>query len=123
MEKRFQAGERRFSRLEQRLNQISQEAKETKAHLQKQDVSIAEVATAVRDIQKNTQSMVDTWQDGTHAVKFFCRLAQAWRFVLRQVFLPLGLPGIAIYGVWYYTEFHRYPTWMADTFKFLMAVL
>jgi hypothetical protein len=119
-EARLKAGERRFSKLEQRLEKLDSDVRE---HLRKQDGQIADIASVAASIQQNTQSIIDTWNDGARAVRFFCRLAQAWRFMLRQVIVPVGLPGIGLYAIWYYAHFHTFPTWISDVYKLLIAML
>ncbi|QTD88726.1 hypothetical protein [Burkholderia anthina] len=127
VEERLRAGDRRFSKLEQRLDKSDRDVRE---HLQKQDGQIADIAavvsetaTAVALIQQNTQSIIETWNEGARAVRFFCRLAQGWRFLLRQVLIPVGLPGIGVYAVWHYAHFHTFPNWISDVYKLLVAML
>ncbi|HDR9763929.1 TPA: hypothetical protein QDC44_008215, partial [Burkholderia cepacia ATCC 25416] len=80
VEERLRAGDRRFSKLEQRID-ASDAA--VKAHLQRQDEKIDAIVASVSLIQTNTQSMVDTWEGGARAVRALCRLADAWRFLVR----------------------------------------
>ncbi|UTV56442.1 hypothetical protein [Burkholderia arboris] len=60
VEERLRAGDRRFSKLEQRID-ASDAA--VKAHLQRQDEKIDAIVASVSLIQTNTQSMVDTWEE------------------------------------------------------------
>lgn len=119
-EERFKAGERRFSRLEQRLNQMDQEVKQ---HLRQQDDKTEAIAIAVARIDTNTSSIIETWNEGAKAVRFFCRLAQAWRFLVRQVAIPVVLPGIGLYSLWHYAHYHAFPAWVSDVYKLLLAIL
>ncbi|EPS1221712.1 hypothetical protein ACVBR5_000943 [Burkholderia cenocepacia] len=126
-EERFKAGERRFSRLEQRLDKSDRDVRE---HLQKQDGQIADIAMVVSEtaaavalIRENTQSIIETWNEGARAVRFFCRLAQGWRFLLRQVLIPVGLPAIGVYALWHYAHYHTFPNWISDVYKLLVAML
>lgn len=91
--------------------------------LSNQDVVIESTAAAVKQIAEDTKAMRDAWNDGVAVKRFFCRLAEAWKFMLKQVLFPFGVPLLALYGIWYYSQFHRFPTWLGDCFKFLMAVL
>jgi hypothetical protein len=113
---RLRRGEERFSELTDALSRIT-------THLQSQDQTMADVVGKLDKVVKGTDSIVVMWNGGVQAVQLFCRLADAWRFLMKQVFLPFGLPVMGLYGLWYYTEFHRFPPWLADAFKFLMAVL
>ncbi|MFM0022206.1 hypothetical protein [Paraburkholderia azotifigens] len=91
--------------------------------LSAQDVAIAENTELTKAVAEDTAFIRAAWAEGIVAVRFFCRIAAAWRFLLKQVFLPIGFPVIGLYGLWYYTQFHRFPVWLADFFKFLMAVI
>jgi hypothetical protein len=119
-EERLKAGERRFSRLEQRLDRSDQEVKQ---HLRQQDDRIEAIAIAVARIDTNTSSIIETWNEGAKAVRFFCRVADAWRFLLRQVAIPVALPGMFLYAVWHYAHYHAFPAWVSDVYKLLVAML
>lgn len=120
MEERLKAGERRFSRLEARIDRSDLE---TRQHLREQDAKIDALVRVVGRVDENTSSMVATWNDGARAVRFFCRLAQGWRFLLRQVAIPVVLPGVGAYAVWHYAHFHAFPNWVSDVYKLLIAML
>jgi hypothetical protein len=119
-EERLKAGEKRFSRLEQRIDRSDQA---TKQHLQQQDDKIEAIKVIVDRIDQNTSSIIETWNDGARAVHFFCRLAQGWRFVLRQVMFPVVIPCFALYAVAYYVAHGHFPPWLADTVKLLLAII
>lgn len=84
---------------------------------------LTENTNTTRRIADDTAFIRATWADGVAIVRFGCRVAAAWRFMFKEVFLPIGLPLLALYGLWYYVEFHRFPAWLSDSFKFLMAVV
>lgn len=119
-EERLKAGERRFSRLEQRLDRSDRDVRE---HLQKQDAEIADIKGLMAEMRADTRSIIETWNDGARAIRFACRLAQGWRFLLRQVAVPVVLPGIGLYAVWHYAHYHAFPTWISDVYKLLLAIL
>lgn len=119
-EERLKAGERRFSRLEQRLDRSDDEVKQ---HLRQQDDKIEAIAIAVARIDANTSSIIETWNEGAKAVRFFCRVADAWRFLLRQVAIPVVLPGVGLYALWHYAHYHAFPVWLSDVYKLLLAIL
>ncbi|WP_147297859.1 hypothetical protein [Trinickia dinghuensis] len=119
MEERLKAGDKRFSRLEARIDKSD---REVRGHLQKQDDKIDVIVTALTRIDANTSSIVDTWNEGAKAVRFFCRLADAWRFLVRQVAIPVALPGVALYALWHYAHYHAFPTWISDVYKLLVAM-
>ncbi|MFD1557106.1 hypothetical protein ACFSHT_16005 [Paraburkholderia silviterrae] len=91
--------------------------------LDKQDEAIANNTKVTEKVAEDTAFIRSAWTEGITAVRFFCRFAAAWRFLMKQVLVPMGLPALGLYGFWYYVEFHRFPAWLSDCFKFLMAVL
>lgn len=72
VDERFRAGERRFSRLERRIDASDEAVRE---HLQRQDEKIDSIVASVSKIQTNAQSMIDTWEGGARVVRALCRLA------------------------------------------------
>ena len=118
VEERLRAGDRRFSILEQRLNEI---AAATKEHLQSQDEKIDDIVASVSLIQTNTQSMVDTWEGGARAVRALCRLADAWRFLVRHVAGPtiaFGTVGVIVFR---YMRHEPIPDWANAVVKLLLG--
>jgi hypothetical protein len=120
MEERLKAGDRRFSRLEALIDKRDREVRE---HLQQQDTQIADLASLMAEVRGDTRAIIETWNEGAKAVRFFCRLAQAWRFLVRQVAIPVVLPGIGLYALWHYAHYHVFPVWLSDVYKLLLAIL
>jgi hypothetical protein len=94
------------------------------------DAAISENTKVTRKVEATADQVAEDTalirsilSDVAAGARFMCRLAAAWRFFQKQVFMPIVLPLLGLYGVWYYTQFHRFPTWLADCFKFLMASL
>ncbi|MCI3970571.1 MULTISPECIES: hypothetical protein [Burkholderia] len=118
VEERLRAGDRRFSKLEQRID-ASDAA--VKAHLQRQDEKIDAIVASVSMIQTNTQSMVDTWDGGARAVRALCRLADAWRFLVRHVAGPtiaFGTVGVIVFR---YLRHEPIPDWASAVVKLLLG--
>ncbi|VWD02502.1 putative phage transmembrane protein [Burkholderia aenigmatica] len=118
VEERLRAGDRRFSKLEQRID-ASDAA--VKAHLQRQDEKIDAIVASVSLIQTNTQSMVDTWDGGARAVRALCRLADAWRFLVRHVAGPtiaFGTVGVIVFR---YMRHEPIPEWASAVVKLLLG--
>ncbi|KVF22956.1 hypothetical protein [Burkholderia cepacia] len=118
VEERLRAGDRRFSRLEQRL--AASDAS-MKAHLQSQDEKIDAIVASVYLIQTNTQSMVDTWDGGARVVRALCRVADAWRFLIRNVAGPtiaFGTVGVIVFR---YMRHESIPEWASAVVKLLLG--
>ncbi|MDN7558778.1 hypothetical protein [Burkholderia orbicola] len=125
VEERFRAGERRFSKLERRIDESDEQVK---AHLQlqdeqlqRQDEKIDSIVLAVSTIQTNTQSMVDTWEGGARVVRALCRLADAWRFLVRNVAGPtiaFGTVGVIVFR---YLRHEPIPDWASAVVKLLLG--
>ncbi|MCA8324591.1 hypothetical protein [Burkholderia cepacia] len=118
VEERLRAGDRRFSKLEQRID-ASDAA--VKAHLQRQDEKIDAIIAGQATIQANTQSMVDTWEGGARVVRALCRLADAWRFLLRHVAGPtiaFGTVGVIVFR---YMRHEPIPDWASMVVKLLLG--
>ncbi|CAN0620573.1 putative phage transmembrane protein [Burkholderia multivorans] len=118
VEDRLRAGDRRFSRLERRIDESDAAVK---SHLQQQDEKIDEVVSTVAKIQANTQFMVDTWESGARAVRFLCRLADAWRFLSRQVAIPVMAFGAVALIVIRYARHEPVPDWANLIVKLLVG--
>ena len=73
-------------------------------------------------VAKGTEDIVGMWNGGVKAVRFFCRLAEAWRFLMRQVLYQFGLPIVLIYGIWYLHDHDQLPTWIVAGLKFFTQV-
>ncbi|VWC53625.1 putative phage transmembrane protein [Burkholderia aenigmatica] len=118
VEERLRAGDRRFSKLEQRIDASDAAVKE---HLQRQDEKIDAIVASVSLIQTNTQSMVDTWEGGARAVRALCRLADAWRFLVRHVAGPtiaFGTVGVIVFR---YIRHEPIPDWANAVVKLLLG--
>lgn len=91
--------------------------------LNAQDAAIQENTTLTKSIAADTAFMREAWKDGIATVRFFCRLAAAWRFLLRQVVVPVGLPGVFIYALWYYAHYGMVPQWIGEMYKLIKVLL
>ena len=91
--------------------------------LNAQDEAIQENTALTRNVAADTAFMREAWKDGIATVRFFCRLAAAWRFILRQVVVPVGLPGVFLYALWYYAHYNAVPQWIAEMYKLIKILL
>lgn len=77
-------------------------------------------------VAQGTEDVVSMWNGGVKAVRFFCRMAEAWTFLLRRVLVPVGSFLIAVLVLIALISYHEqghFPTWLADAFKLVLAVL
>jgi hypothetical protein len=118
VEERLRAGERRFSKLDQR---IADSDAQVKAHLHQQDQKIDAIVASVSKIQSNTQSMVDTWEGGARVVRVLCRIADGWRFLVRHVALPSAAFVTACVIVIRYVRHESIPEWAVAVVKLLVG--
>lgn len=125
---------RKFQSLDLRLSSqdvaIEQVKESVKADVAAVKVDVASLRNEVSQntdltlrIERNTSAMLSMWEDGAAAKRVFCRLADAWRFLLKQVMLPFGVPILSLYGFWYYTTYHEFPAWISAVFKVFMAIV
>jgi hypothetical protein len=91
--------------------------------LNAQDVAIQENTTLTKSIAADTSFMREAWKDGIATVRFFCRLAAAWRFLLRQVVVPVGLPAMFIYALIYYANHGTVPSLVSEFYKLVKILL
>jgi hypothetical protein len=118
-DERLNKGEARFTEIADALSKIT-------VHLQSQDATLAQMAGKLDTVVTGTDSIVTMWSGGVRAARFFCRLAEAWTFLLKKVFFPIGTFGIVLLilvAAFYYHEYGRFPVWITDAFKLLIAIL
>ncbi len=116
---RLNKGEEKFAEVANALSRIT-------SHLQSQDATMADMASKLDKVVTGTDSIVTMWSGGVKAARFFCRLAEAWTFLLKKVFFPIGTFGIVLLilvAAFYYHEYGRFPVWITDAFKLLIAIL
>ncbi|MCM2483360.1 hypothetical protein ACVCIC_04910 [Burkholderia glumae] len=118
VERRLRAGDQRFKQIQARIDASDEQVR---AHLSEQDRKIDAIAAAVCKIETNTQSMVDTWEGGARVVRTMCRLAEAWRFVVRHVALPVVGGGTAGLILLRYVQHEPIPEWAHAVLKMLIG--
>lgn len=60
--------------------------------------SVAENTNITKQIAEDTKAMREAWADGVATKRFFCRLADAWNFMLKRVCIPVGI-SLAVWAV------------------------
>ena len=91
--------------------------------LNAQDVAIQENTALTKSIAEDTAFMRTAWAEGLATIRFFCRVAAAWRFLLRQVVVPVGLPAVFIYALIYYANHGVVPSFAAEFYKLIKVLL
>lgn len=121
-DQRFAEGERHFNGIGKILSDIKAHLGRQDAHLERQDEAIACVTEKLEKVAQGTQDVVTMWNGGVQAVRFFCRCAAAWRFVMREFSLPIVLPILVVGGVLYFLAHGQLPSWMSALFKVIEAL-
>lgn len=116
IKERLKDGDQRFTEVAEALSRIA-------THLHSQDDTMAKMTAKLDTVAKDTADVVTMWNGGVKAVRFFCRCADAWRFVMSEVVRPFWLPVAAVYGIWYVHEYGRVPLWLIAAFKFVAGAL
>ena len=111
----------RLERGDQRFGELTQAMSDIKAHLGRQDETMACLTTKIDRVVQGTEDVVTMWNGGVQAVRFFCRLAEGWRFFLRQFMVPVVLPLLVVYGGWIFVTHGHLPTWMQAVIKIIEA--
>lgn len=125
--KKFQSLDLRLSSQDMAIDAVKSEVKADVAAV-KLDVAalrsdVSENTEVTKKIATDIASILSAWNDGVAAKRFFCRVAEAWRFLLKQVLFPFGIPFVSLYGFWYYTEYKTFPSWLNAAFKLFMAMV
>ncbi|PVX61222.1 hypothetical protein [Paraburkholderia unamae] len=116
---RLQRGDERFAEIANALSGIT-------AHLKQQDETMVGIVGKLDKVAQGTEDVVSMWNGGVKAVRFFCRMAEAWTFLLRKVLVPAASFLIAVLVLIALISYHEqghFPTWLADTLKLVLAVL
>jgi hypothetical protein len=100
----FDAIKERLNKGDERFAQVTEALSRITTHLQSQDETMADVVGKLEKVVEGTDSIMGMWNGGVTTVRFFCRLAEAWRFLLRQVAIPVAMPSIGLYAIWHYAN-------------------
>ncbi len=113
----------RLNRGEEKFAEVAQALMAIKGHLQSQDHTMAALASKLDTVVIGTDSIVSMWSSGVKTVRFFCRLAESWTFLLRKVFIPVVLPLAGIWALVRVASHEALPDWLAACIKLILAVL
>jgi uncharacterized coiled-coil protein SlyX len=115
-DERLNKGEERFAEIAEALSKIS-------VHLQNQDATLAQVSGKLDAVVNGTDNIVGMWNGGVKTVRFFCRLAESWTFLLRKVFIPVVLPLAGLWTLIRIVHHESLPDWVNAAIKLIVAVL
>lgn len=113
---RLNKGEEKFAEVADALSRIT-------SHLQSQDATMADLAGKLDKVVDGTDSIVGMWNGGVKTVRFFCRLAESWTFLLKKVFLPVVLPLAGIWALVRIVNHEALPDWISAAIKLILAIL
>ena len=113
---RLKRGDERFAEVADALSRIT-------THLQSQDATMASLAGKLDKVVDGTDSIVGMWNGGVKTVRFFCRLAESWTFLLRKVFIPVVLPIAGLLTLIRIAHHESLPNWANAGIKLILAVL
>ena len=118
-DERLKRGDERFAEVAEALSSIT-------THLKQQDAALAQMGAKLDAVVKGTEDVVSMWSGGVAAVRFFCRCAEAWTFLLKKVLFPVGTFVVIVLfliAIISYREHGQFPSWLADALKLVLAVL
>lgn len=87
------------------------------------DVAIKENTELTKSVAEDTAFIRSILGDVAAGARLMCRLAAAWRFLLRQVFIPVVLPLTAIWALVRIVNHESLPDWLTAVIKLIMAWL
>ena len=82
-----------------------------------QGTTIDGLTAVIGKISEDTGAMRAAWNDGVATKRLFCRLAESWKFMYRQVFLPFAIPATVLYAGIFYAANGKFPAWVVAAFK------
>jgi len=81
------------------------------------DNAISENTTVTKQVAEDTAFIRSILADVAAGARMLCRLAAAWRFLIRQVVLPIGLPVLCLYVLFLVAAHRPIPEWATAIFK------
>jgi hypothetical protein len=88
-----------------------------------QDVAIEENTTLTKTVAEDTAFIRSILSDVAAGARMLCRLAAAWKFLLRQVFIPVVLPLAGLWALVRIVHHESLPDWVSAVVKLIVAWL
>ncbi|MFL9904675.1 hypothetical protein PQR71_42220 [Paraburkholderia fungorum] len=120
---RLNKADERFGRGEEKFSEFAGALADIKGHLKSQDQTMATMAAKLDTVVTGTDSIVGMWSGGVKTVRFFCRLAESWTFLLRKVFIPVVLPLVGIWALFRIANHQSLPDSIIAGIKLILATL
>ncbi len=90
------------------------------------EAAIAENTAVTRKVEATADQVAEDTAfirnilgDVAAGARLMCRLAASWRFLIRQVVLPIGFPLLGLYVVFLVLGHRPVPEWIGALFKLL----
>jgi len=119
MQKQFDAINARLDDGQGKFSEVADALTKITAHLKSQDEAMSLMADKINQTAEGTGSILEMWNGGVKTVRFFCRLAEAWRFFIREMLIPVFLPMMGFGAVIYYINHGDLPKWAAILIKLI----
>lgn len=84
---------------------------------------VAENTTLTQSVADDTAFIRSILSDVAAGARMLCRLAAAWKFLLRQVFIPVVLPLTGLWALVRIVHHESLPDWLAAGIKLTLAWL
>lgn len=88
-----------------------------------QDVAIEENTTLTKTVAEDTAFIRSILGDVAAGARLMCRVAAAWKFLLRQVFIPVVLPLAVLWTLFRIVHHESLPDWASAAIKLIVAYL
>lgn len=87
------------------------------------DAAIKENTALTQTVAEDTAFIRSILSDVAAGARMLCRLAAAWKFLLRQVFIPVVLPLTGLWALVRIVHHEALPDWISAGIKLIMVVL
>ncbi|HEY1998794.1 hypothetical protein [Paraburkholderia sp.] len=88
-----------------------------------QGAAIEENTTLTKTVAEDTAFIRSILGDVAAGARLMCRLAAAWRFLLRQVFIPVVLPLAGLWTLVRIVHHEALPEWVSAGIKLIVTIL
>jgi len=108
---RLGRAEDRLSRGDGQFTEVLGALENVTAHLRRQDTMYVELGSKIDEQGKKMTGIVEMWNSGVNATRFFCRLARAWEWIVKQVLSKRFIALVLCYAAIHWLIFKSLPDW------------